>query len=186
MRSPVTLVSAFLFLAACGGSPAAPAAGTPVVPSPVAAATAPAVTMPAQETPAGPIDGTPAAGPEGTLCHLVTLEEIEAATGLSPTLAQEVPGQCTWLLRRAGDDTNAGVINLIRDPGESSVDTYRLIFDGEDIAGIGDDAMFVEGTNTLFFAHRGTLYFVASGIFGEDINALAINRAVALAALSRL
>jgi hypothetical protein len=188
MRAGLLLVFPLLLLTACGGAPAAPTAAAPTAapadptsvqtPGPVAPA-------PANDTPA-PVAATPGQAPGGTLCHLVTLDEIESATGLSATEAHEVEGRCTWLLQHSAD-ANAGMVTLMRDPGEAeSLDLYRGIFEGESVPGVGDEAYFVDSTMTLFFAHHGNVYIVTSMVFGETFDSVGINRAVALAALSRL
>jgi hypothetical protein len=81
MRSSVVLVSVLLLLAACGGpTPAAPTVGPPAEPTSPPQPTPVAVEGSPPAGTSAPIAGEPAPGPSGTLCHLVTLAEVEAAT----------------------------------------------------------------------------------------------------------
>jgi hypothetical protein len=196
MRTPLLLIVSLVLLAACGGTPAAPTAGAPAeTPQSRSDPAAPAGTAVPAATPA-PI-GTPAPvddddmptdpAPVGTLCHLLTLEELETATGLPAEPANEVEGQCTWLLK-GPDAASAGVVTLVRDTGGvATLSVYRGAFEGDDVPGIGQDAYWVEETNTLFFVHGGYAYTLLLMIFGEDPDdALGITRSLALSINSRL
>jgi hypothetical protein len=179
MTPRLLLLASVFLVAACGGVPTAPATvgptGTPEAPA--------ATTQPPVVTTDAPGATPPAA--TGTLCHLLTLEEIQAATGIPAQLANEVPGQCTWLLI-GPDGTNAGVVTITLDPAEGDWAAYRLAFDGEDLSGIGEAAYWVENIRTLYFVDRGNAFMITMGIFGEDPDALSILRSLALTAISRL
>jgi hypothetical protein len=179
MTPRLLLLASVFLVAACGGVPTAPATVAPTGTPEAPAGTAQPPVVTPDVASATPPTAT------GTLCHLLTLEEIEAATGIPAGLTNEVPGQCTWLLI-GPDGANAGVVTITRDPAEGDWTAYRLAFDGEDLSGVGEAAYWVEANRTLYFVHRGNAFIITMGIFGEDADTLNILRSIALIAISRL
>lgn len=96
-------------------------------------------TPPAQETPAE-APATPSATPEA--CTLLTVEEIETATGVAPGAGEPVGGACTWA---AADGSNPRLLALTVQHGD--VTRERWLGGGgseEDIVeGVGDFAAMV-------------------------------------------
>jgi len=164
---------AILVVAACGGTPAATAGPTTAAATQGSGATSVPATPGGATAPAATQTGGGGGGTlNGPVCGLLTAAEIEGVMGLSGVTPAETPLQngSGYCLYKAGDDIAAATAVTVGPAAGAVWTTYStsLGADGTSVSGIGDGAVFVHSSATLFVWKNGVLVGLTAGTGSAD------------------
>jgi hypothetical protein len=163
------VVGAMFVLVACGGttpSGTQGGAGATAGPGATTGATAPAVTTPTA-TQSGGGGGGGTGTYTGKVCDLVTVAEVEGVLGATGVTATETPIQNNAGFCLYGSPDGAVVATSLIGGATAGPTwtTYSTSFgaDGVAISGLGDGAVFVKSSGSLFLWKSGLLIGITAG-----------------------
>jgi len=162
------VIGAMFVLVGCSGTTpgATQGGGPPTGPGATTAGTAPTVTTPAA-TQSGGGGGGGTGTYTGKVCDLVTVAEVQGVLGATGVTSTETPIQNDAGFCLYGSPDGAVVATSLIGGATAGPTwaTYSTSFgaDGVAISGLGDGAVFVKSTGTLFLWKSGLLIGITAG-----------------------